>query len=525
MGDECQFSRERQLERLKADRQPWDIVVIGGGATGVGVAVDAATRGYRVALLERHDFGKGTSSRSTKLVHGGVRYLQQGHIHLVREALHERGLLRQNAPHLVYPLPTLVPVRSRWEALFYGLGLKVYDALSGRLSLGASHHLNAAEAVARIPTLATANLRGGILYYDAVFDDARLLTNLVQTAIAHGATCLNYAPVHELKKQSGRVVGVMAEDAERGEVLDLSARVVVNATGPFSDAIGRLDDPQAPPSIAPSQGIHLVFDRKFLPSDTAIVVPKTPDGRVIFSIPWHEHTVVGTTDTPLESVPLEPRPRDEEVAFLLETVAPYLSPAPQAADIRAIFAGIRPLVRRGDPRHTSKLARDHVIHVSASGLVSIMGGKWTTYRRMAEDCVDRAILVGGLTPAECTTRSLRVHGGDADGGTGPLMLYGSDAPAIAQLVAESPALGERLDERLPFLAAQAVWAARQEMARSVEDVLARRTRALFLDAEAALTAAPRVAALLAAELGRDEAWQADQLSNFRAVAENYRWHG
>lgn len=524
MSDESQFSRDRQLARLESEREPWDVVVVGGGATGVGVALDAAARGYRVALVEQHDFGKGTSSRSTKLAHGGVRYLQQGHIHLVREALHERGLMCRNAPHLVYPLPTLVPVRSRWETLMYGVGLKVYDALSGRLSLGASRRLSAAEAVARIPTLATANLRGGILYYDAGFDDARLLVNLVQTAIEHGAVCLNYAPARELKKQAGRVVGVVAQDVEREKSLHLPARVVVNATGPFSDVLHRLDDPHAREFIAPSQGIHLVFDRSFLPGDTAIVVPKTPDGRVIFAIPWHEHTVVGTTDTPLESTPLEPRPRDEEVQFLLETIAPYLSPAPQAADIRAVFAGIRPLVRRGDARNTAKLARDHVIQVSDSGLVSIMGGKWTTYRRMAQDCVDRALQVGGLKPAECRTESMRVHGGeDSHRGAGPLAPYGSDAPALESLIAESPALGERLDERLPFLAAQVVWAVRHEMARSVEDVLARRIRALFLDTDAALAAAPKVATLMAAELGRDAAWQTRQLANFQAVADFHRW--
>ena len=522
MTDAIQFSRARQLERLQAATEPWDIVVIGGGATGVGVAVDAAVRGYRVALVEQHDFGKGTSSRSTKLVHGGVRYLQQGRIHLVREALHERGLLRRNAPHLVYPLATLVPVRSLWETFMYLVGLKMYDLLSGRLSLGASRRLTAAEAIARIPTLAPQNLRGGILYYDAGFDDARLLVNLVQSAIEHGAVCLNYAPVRELKKQSGRVVGVVAEDLESGQSLDLAARVVVNATGPFSDAIHRLDDTNAPPSIAPSQGIHLVFDRKFLPCDTAIIVPKTPDGRVIFAIPWHEHTVVGTTDTPINDVPLEPRPRSDEIAFLLETVAPYLSPSPRAADIRAIFAGIRPLVRSGDAKHTSKIGRDHVIRDSESGLVSIMGGKWTTYRRMAQDCVDHAARVGGLAPVACPTEQMPIHGGGGNFADGPLAIYGSDAPAIAQLIAERPALGERLDTRLPFLAAQVVWAARHEMARTVEDVLARRTRALFLNADAALAAAPRVAQLLAEEFGCDDAWQADQLTQFGTVAAHYQ---
>ncbi len=521
MESRSQFSRDRQLELVTGADGTWDLVVIGGGATGVGIAVDAATRNYRVALFEQHDFGKGTSSRSTKLAHGGVRYLQQGNVSLVREALHERGRMIRNAPHLVHPLPTIVPLHSRWEGVYYGIGLKVYDLLAGRLGLGRSRRLSLEQTLAEIPTLNRSGICGGVRYLDGAFDDARLLVNLVQTAIEERAVCLNYAPVRELIKESGRVTGVVAEDAETGRELRVRARVVVNATGPFSDQTRRLDDPHSDAAIVPSQGIHLVFDRAFMPGDTALIVPKTRDGRVVFAIPWHEHAMVGTTDTPLDAVSLEPRPLPSEIEFLLETIAPYWSRKPAASDIRAVFAGIRPLARSGSSRNTAKLARDHVIRVSSTSLVSIMGGKWTTYRRMAEDCVDRAAEVGGLLPTPCRTKTLPIHGAEGESRSGALASYGSDGPAIEQLAKANPAWNHPLAERLPHVGAQVVWAARHELARSVEDVLARRIRALFYDAEAALAAAPKVAELLAAELGRDADWQADQLRQFRSVAENY----
>ena len=338
-------NRARQLERIESADRPWDIAIIGGGATGVGVAVDAASRGYRVVLLEQHDFGKGTSSRSTKLIHGGLRYLKQGRVRLVREALRERGLLCQNAPHVVHPLLTIVPLYAAWEGPYYGLGVKAYDWLSGRHSLGRSQWLSRDEALQAIPTLEPCGLRGGVSYFDAHFDDARLLINLVQTCIDLNGVCLNYAPVRELMKQSGRVSGLVSEDAETGRTLRIAARVVVNAAGPFSDQIQRLDDPTVAASITPSQGAHIVLDREFLPGSAALLVPKTHDGRVIFAIPWHGHVLVGTTDTALNDTPLEPQPRENEIEFLLTEVAPYLARKPQQSDIRTVFAGIRPLVR------------------------------------------------------------------------------------------------------------------------------------------------------------------------------------
>jgi glycerol-3-phosphate dehydrogenase len=528
MDTRSNFNRDRQLERLTSDSSPWDVVVIGGGATGVGIALDAASRNYRVALVEQHDFGKGTSSRSTKLVHGGVRYLQQGNIGLVREALRERGRLIRNAPHLVHPLPTIVPLHSQWEGFYYGVGMKVYDLLSGRWRLGPSRRLSLNETLAEVPTLSTNGIVGGVRYLDGAFDDARLLINLVQTAIESGAACVNYTPVRELVKESGRVVGVVAEDLESGRQFTLRGRAIINATGPFSDHLRRLDEPQATPMIVPSQGIHLVFDRAFMPGDTALIVPKTRDGRVVFAIPWHDHAIVGTTDTPLSDAPLEPKPLRSEIEFLLETIAPYWSRKAEPADIRSIFAGVRPLARSGDPNNTAKLARNHIIRVSSGRMISIMGGKWTTYRQMAEDAVERAIEVGGLLPTPCRTQNLPIHGANGERAAGPLTKllagYGSDGPAISQLASSQAALAAPLADRLPHVAAQVVWAVRHEMARSVEDVLSRRTRSLFLDADAAIAAAPRVAEILAAELGRDAAWQAEQLRQFNAVADGYRYH-
>lgn len=521
------YTRATQVDRLSGDARPWDMVVIGGGATGMGIAIDAANRGYRVALFEQHDFGKGTSSRSTKLIHGGLRYLQQFHFRLVRSALRERGLLCKNAPHIVHPLPTLVPLHSRWEQFYYGVGLKVYDGLSGHWSLGKSRHVSLAQALKSIPTLETHGLVGGVLYLDGAFDDARLLVNLMQTAIDQGAVCLNYAPVRELSKQSGRICGIVAENAETGKELRIAARVVVNATGPFSDAVQRLDDKEAERWIAPSQGIHLVFDRSFLPGETALIVPRTRDGRVIFAVPWHGHTVVGTTDTPIEETLLEPRPRTAEIEFLLETIAPYLNRKPRQSDIRAIFAGIRPLVRAASTRSTSQLGRDHLVQVSDSGLISVMGGKWTTYRHMAEDAVSRAAVVAGLPARPCTTKTLPIHGTPTTPHPSPdapsaFPLYGSDAPELAQLINSNSQWQQPLHKRLETVSGQVIWAARQEMARTVEDVLARRSRALFLDVEATLAAAPHVAELLAAEFGHDAAWQAEQLTNFRAVADHFQ---
>lgn len=517
--------REEMVRRVRQRHEPWDIAVIGGGATGVGVAVDAASRGFDVVLVEAHDFGKGTSSRSTKLVHGGVRYLEQGNVPLVMSALKERGLLRQNAPHLVHDLAFVVPHYSWWEAPFYGIGLKLYDLLAGKYGFGASKLLTKDETLQRLPGLEPEGLLGGVVYFDGQFDDARLLIHLAMTAADVGGTLVNYCPATGLLRDAdGYVNGLTARDEETGAALTIAARVVVNATGVFTDSIRRLADPAAEPLVVTSQGIHLVFDRSFLRGDTALMVPRTSDGRVLFVIPWHGHAMAGTTDTPVDAPSVEPRALEEEIEFVLETAGRYLSRQPSRADVLAVYAGLRPLVKgdaKGDGK-TSALSRDHVIHVDGSGLLTITGGKWTTYRHMAQDCVDHAITLGKLIDVDCRTRNLRIHGYMQDAGAlGSLEVYGSDAEAVKEL-ARDPRLAVQLNPALPYIAAEVVWAARAEMARTVEDVLARHTRALFLNARAAMTMAEPVARLLAAELRRDEAWVAAQVKDFVELAKQYR---
>lgn len=519
------MKRETMLQNVREQRnEPWDIVVIGGGATGAGVAVDAATRGYTTLLVEREDFGKGTSSRSTKLVHGGVRYLEQGNVSLVMEALKERGLLRQNAPHLVHDLPFVVPNYSWWEAPFYGIGMKIYDLLAVKYSFGRSRILSREETLERLPTIAQDGLRGGVVYHDGQFDDTRLLIHLLMTAADHGATVLNYCAAVALDRDAeGFVNGVTLEDRETGERIPVRAKCVVNATGMFTDEVRRMAEPGAETMVSPSQGIHLVFEKSFLRADTAIMVPRTSDGRVLFAIPWHEHTVVGTTDTPIDAPSYEPKPLEEEIAFVLDTAGEYLSRKPTRDDILSIYVGIRPLVKAAgsDASKTSALSRDHTIHIDGSGLLTIVGGKWTTYRHMAEDAVNHAATLGHLPDAACVTANLHVHGWSDATDLGDLQVYGSDAEAIRALAASSPELADRLHPSLPYTAAEIVWACREEMARTVDDALSRHTRALLLNARAAIEIAPRVAQLMAEELGHDAAWQAQQVEAFRALAAQY----
>jgi glycerol-3-phosphate dehydrogenase len=515
--------REEMFARVADHRGSWDIIVIGGGATGVGIAVDAAARGYDTVLLEQSDIGKGTSSRSTKLIHGGVRYLQQGNVSLVLEALKERGLLRQNAPHLVRDLRFIVPNYDWWEAPFYGVGMKVYDALAGKYGFGPSKILSREKTLGAIPTLKPEGLRGGVQYFDGQFDDSRLLVALARTAARQGAALLTYARVDRLlRNASGFISGVAVEDVESGATFEVPGRVVINATGPFTDAVRRMDDPDAPRTIAPSQGIHLVLDRSFLPGESAIMVPHTRDGRVMFAIPWHGHAVVGTTDTPIEDTPLDPVAQPEEIDFILETAREYLDRPPSRHDILSVFAGIRPLVQAGSVEETAELSREHTLHVAPSGLVTMCGGKWTTYRHMAEECVTLAATGAGLEEQPCITRELRSHGDHQHADKfGTLEVYGADAPALEDLMRGDTQLQEQLHPALPYRAGEVVWAARHEMARTVDDVLSRRTRALFLNARAAIDMAPAVAALLASELDKDQPWIEDQVDGFGRLALTY----
>lgn len=496
----------------------WDVIVIGGGATGLGTAVEAASRGYKTLLLEKYDFAKGTSSRSTKLIHGGVRYLAQGDLPLVREALHERGLLRRNAPHLVKDLSFVVPGYTGWAQLYYGAGLKLYDLLSGQLSLGHSRFLNEQDTLEQIPTLRRSGLRGGILYHDGQFDDARLAVTLMRTLIDQGGVALNYAPVIGFIKTGEKVTGVEVQDSETKTVFALKSNVVINATGVFTDTIRRMDEPAAQDMLSLSQGIHLVVDQRFLAGNSAMMIPKTEDGRVLFALPWHGRTLIGTTDTPVDHPEYEPRPLEQEIDFILRTTAQYLSPAPGRADVLSVFVGQRPLVKSDNARSTAALSREHTIRVSDSGLLSITGGKWTTYRKMGEDVIDQAVQQGNLPPQPSMTETLKLHGWTQAPVAAPLDVYGSDATQIQQMVGAD----RRFHSRLPYTEAEVRWAVRYEMARTVEDVLARRTRALLLDAVASLEAAPRVAAILAEELDLGEEWQQAQILTYQSLVSRYQ---
>jgi glycerol-3-phosphate dehydrogenase len=455
-------------------------------------------------------------------VHGGVRYLRQGNVSLVLEALKERGYLRQNAPHLVHSLPFIVPNYDWWEGPFYGIGLKLYDMLAGRQNFARSKHLSRAETQQHVPTLEPDGLRGGVIYYDGQFDDARLALNMAQTAAEHGATVCNYVEVTGLLKTDDEVKGVQAVDRESGDEYELHAKAVINATGVFADTIRQMDEADVTPMIQPSQGVHIVLDRSFLPGDTAIMVPETDDGRVLFAIPWHDKVIVGTTDTPVDDAPLEPRPQDEELDFLVTHAARYLTGDPTPDDVLSTFAGLRPLVSMGGAGNTAAISRDHTLHIAESGLITITGGKWTTYRKMAEDTIDQAATLAQLDETPSVTKTLRLHGYHEDADRfGDLSLYGSDASHVQDLINESETHGERLHPDRPVRAGEVVWAARHEMARTVEDFLSRRTRTLLLDARASIEMAPRVASLMADELGKDDDWQEEQVQAYQSLAKGY----
>lgn len=495
------MNREAAVARLEHSADNWDVLVIGGGATGLGVAVDASLRGYRTLLLEAHDFAQGTSSRSTKLIHGGVRYLKQGNVSLVREALRERGRLVRNVPDLVHPLPFVVPVYSLWEKAYYGVGLKFYDVLSGTLSLGSTRWLTREETLGEVPNLNPAGLVGGVRYVDGQFDDAGLAVRLAQTIFQNGGWALNYAPVRSFLKHDGRIVGVVAEDLETGRTHEIRARGVVNATGIFSDLVRRLDEAQAAPALSFSQGAHLVFDSAFLPGGTALMIPKTKDGRVLFAIPWQGHTLLGTTDTRVEQPDVEPVPKPEEISFLLDHAAELFERKPRRADIRSCFAGVRPLLNAAPTASTARLSREHGLSVSSAGLVTITGGKWTSYRQMAEDTVHAVAQAARLGTRECRTQNLAL----------PPFILASESPADAAV----------LHPRLPYRKVDLRRAVEAEMARTVEDVLARRFRALFLDVEASLELADGVAEVLARQLGRTDLWKQNQVASFRKLARSF----
>ena len=518
------MKREHLIKQIADTSQIWDVVVIGGGATGLGIALDAATRGYKVALFEQDDFSKGTSSRSTKLVHGGVRYLAQGDIMLVLEALHERGLLKKNAPHLVNSQAFIIPNYSHWDNFLYTVGLTVYDVLAGTLSLGRSKYQSKTKTKQYLPTVKTEGLKGSVIYYDGQFDDSRLAINLAQTCYENGGNPLNWMKVNAiLHDENGKVAGVKVQDVMSNEEYEIKSKVVINATGIFVDDIMAMDVPTHEHLVQPSQGVHLVLDHSFLQSNYAIMIPETDDGRVLFAVPWHDKVVVGTTDTLREKPELEPKALDREIEFILDAVGRYMSRKPERKDVLSVFAGLRPLAApKKEGRSTKEISRSHKLYVSKNNLLTITGGKWTTYRRMAEDTLNKAIGMHLLEKRKCVTKHLHIHGylknKDAHD---RLYVYGSDIDGIKSLIDVDRYMIEKIHPKYDYTVAEVVWAVRKEMAMTVEDVLARRVRLLFLDARAAIEAAPKVAAIMAHECGYAQEWITSEVEKFTKLAKNY----
>ena len=499
----------------------WDVLVIGGGATGLGIALEACTRGYSTLLVEQSDFAKSTSSKSTKLVHGGVRYLAQGNLKLVREASIERGLLYKNAPHIVKNLRFIIPVYTRWNRLKYTIGLKLYDWISGSLSLGSSVFIGRKEVIKNLPTINSKKLRGGVLYHDGQFDDARLAINIAQTIFDNGGFAINYMQVKDMLRKKEKVCGAIITDKESSKEFNIKAKAIVNATGIFVDDIIRMDDPKAQKSIAVSQGAHIVLDKKFLQSDDAIMIPKTSDGRVLFIVPWHDKLIAGTTDTPVQSASLEPIALEEEIQFILQTATSYLTLKPSRKDVLSIFAGLRPLAAPKEKGNdTKEISRSHKIIVSPSKLFTIIGGKWTTYRKMGEEMIDKIENELHWNSTASITSSLHIHGySNTTDIQDPLYFYGSDEAAVKNLISKTGDVW--ISDTLCIHKAQVVWAIREEMAMTVEDILSRRTRAILLDAKESLHIASVIAVIMAEEMNKDQIWIDEQVKAFNAVAKNY----
>ena len=516
------IDRKQQLTKVADPLVVWDILIIGGGATGLGIALDAVSRGYKTLLVEGSDFAKGTSSRSTKLVHGGVRYLAQGDLRLVREASVERGLLCRNAPHLVKNQTFIIPVYSHWDKLKFTIGLKIYDWISGKLTLGPSVFISRQKAIKALPGVESKGLLGGVLYHDGQFDDSRLAINLVQSIIERHGCAVNYCKVTGLlKNKEDKIEGAVVEDKEANLTYGVKARAVVNATGVFVDDILQMDNASAPKSICVSQGVHLVLDKKFYPSSHALMIPETSDGRVLFAVPWHDKVVVGTTDTPVDEASLEPKALEKEISFILETAGSYLTQKPTRLDVLSVFAGLRPLAapKQGEQK-TKEISRSHKIIVSSSNLFTILGGKWTTFRKMGEDMVNRIENRLGWQHRKPATASLPIHGYTQKiNWNDPFYFYGSDAGQLTQSMNGST--GIWISEDLKIHKVQVRWAVEHEMARTVEDVLSRRTRALLLDARESIRICPEVARLMAEVLGKDEAWIESEVKQYTRLAEQY----
>jgi glycerol-3-phosphate dehydrogenase len=516
------YNRAEGITQLSNQDSAWDLLVIGGGATGLGIALDATARGYQTLLVEQSDFAKATSSRSTKLVHGGVRYLAQGDIRLVREASVERGLLHRNAPHLVKDLTFIVPVYSLWDRVKYTLGLKLYDRIAGKLRLGPSVFITKKETLQKLPGLQPEGLKGGVEYHDGQFDDSRLAINLAQTIWENGGIALNYMQVTGLlKNEKGTVAGATLLDTESNKRYSIRAKAVVNATGVFVDDILQMDKPGSDKSICVSQGVHLVLDKSFYPSSDALMIPETSDGRVLFAVPWHDKVVIGTTDTPVDEASLEPMALEKEINFILETAGAYFIKKPQRSDVLSVFAGLRPLAAPGKgEQKTKEISRSHKIIISSSKLFTILGGKWTTYRKMGEDMVNRIEKELNWKHRAPVTASLHIHGYSTSAGQDdPLYFYGSDAGLLRKQMNGDADIW--ISDELKIHKTQVQWAVKYEMARTLEDVLSRRTRALLLNATESRRIAPQVAAIMADALGKDQQWQDEQVSTFNQLASHY----
>jgi glycerol-3-phosphate dehydrogenase len=487
----------------------WDLIIIGGGATGLGAAVDAASRGLKTLLIERADFAKGTSSRSTKLVHGGVRYLAQGNIKLVKEALRERGHLLKNAPHICSTQPFLIPVYTWFDKFFYGIGLMAYDLLAGKLSLGATKILSAKKTIELLPSIKRENLKGSIQYFDGQFDDSRLTIDLAYTATSEGATVLNYVSLVGFEKKDQKIIGIHCKDEISGKKYTVHASSFINATGVFTDQVMQFDDAEREQIVRPSQGVHLVVRKEFFKTSYAMMVPKTADGRVFFAVPWHDSVVLGTTDTAIDTISMEPQAMDGEIDFIIEHFNKYNAVAISRNDVQSVFVGLRPLVKAGGVASTALISRDHTIIVSTSGLVTITGGKWTTYRRMAHDAVNNALFVSKQPKRDCVTMNLKI--GDPE----------KRRAMIDAIILEDPNYAKKLHENYPYTVAEIIFAIRHELAETVEDLLARRTRLLFLDARVAISLAQTAASILAQELQKDDAWREKQIGEFQQLAQQY----
>lgn len=517
------MNRDHALNQIVNNQSSlWDIIIIGGGATGVGIAVDAASRGYKTVLFEQRDFASGTSSRSTKLIHGGVRYLRQGNFNLVKQALEERNLLIQNASHLVNPLPFTIPIYKWVDFLFYGTGLKLYDWMAGKQGIGNTKFLTKDQTIQIHPTINTDGLKGGIQYYDGQFDDARMVIHLAQTAVQQGATVLNYMKVVSLVTKNTTVCGVEVTDVETGKHYSLQSKAVINATGAFCDAIRALDGMEKESLIRPSQGSHLILDSSFLPNNNALMIPKTEDNRVLFAIPWHNRVIVGTTDIPVSHVSIEPKPFEKEIEYLLSHLEKYLTKKPSKENVLCVFTGIRPLINQKGDKQTSSLSRDHLIIRSDSGLITVTGGKWTTYRLMAEHCINRTAEWVQLPQRSCKTKNIHIHSCCNESETiEDLAVYGLDAISIQNLLDSESNYRKPFHPEFTVMAGEVIWMVRHEMARTVEDVLARRTFCLYLNAKESINAAYQVAKIMASELGQDDEWQKQQITKYKRFTQNF----